>query len=62
VRVRARKAWTFVVSLLALVVFDVSPQAQNAAVTLNVDANGNRHPIDAMVYGVAHATAGAWRT
>ena len=28
--------------------------AQNAAVTVNVDANGNRHAISPLVYGVAY--------
>jgi PKD repeat protein len=29
---------------------------QNAAVTVTVDANGNRHPISANIYGVAYAS------
>lgn len=33
--------------------------AQNAAVTISVDANASRHPIDPLVYGVAHADAAA---
>lgn len=32
-------------------------QAQNAPVTISVDALANRHPIDPLVYGVAHADA-----
>jgi hypothetical protein len=32
-------------------------QAQNAPVTISVDANANRHPIDPLVYGIAHAAA-----
>jgi hypothetical protein len=35
----------------------IATHAQNAAVTIGVDAAVNRHPIDANVYGVAHATA-----
>ncbi len=31
--------------------------AQNPAVTVNVDANANRHPISALVYGIAYGTA-----
>ncbi len=34
-----------------------SAQAQNAPVTISVDANANRHPIDPLVYGIAHAAA-----
>ena len=30
--------------------------AQNPTVTVNVDANANRHPINPNIYGVAHAT------
>ncbi len=30
--------------------------AQNPTVTVNVDANANRHPINSNIYGVAHAT------
>ena len=32
-------------------------QAQNAAVTVNVDANANRHPISPYIYGVAFASS-----
>src|SRR5437773_3902858 len=35
----------------------IATHAQNAAVTIGVDAAVNRHPINANVYGVAHATA-----
>jgi PKD repeat protein len=35
----------------------VIAQAQNAPVTISVDALANRHPIDPLVYGVAHADA-----
>src|SRR6266852_1068441 len=31
--------------------------AQNAAVTINVDAAANRHPIDPNIYGMAFASA-----
>jgi PKD repeat protein len=33
--------------------------AQNPAVTVNVDANANRHPINPFVYGVAYGSAAA---
>ena len=33
--------------------------AQNPAVTVNVDANANRHPISPFVYGVAYGSAAA---
>jgi PKD repeat protein len=33
--------------------------AQNAAVIVNVDASGNRHPINPFVYGVAYGSAAA---
>ena len=36
--------------------FAGSALAQNAAVTINVDANANRHPISANIYGVAFAS------
>lgn len=39
-----------------LVVFAISTHAQNSAITINVDAAANRRPINANVYGVAHAT------
>ena len=35
----------------------IATHAQNATVTIGVDAAVNRHPINANVYGVAHATA-----
>jgi hypothetical protein len=34
----------------------VGAVAQNAAVSINVDVNANRHAINANIYGVAHAT------
>jgi len=52
---RARRG--FVALLLGVLVSTMSTQAQNAAVTIAVDAGANRHPINANVYGVAHATA-----
>ena len=42
------------VALLGLVSWSV--QAQNAAVTISVDAGANRHPISANIYGVAFAS------
>jgi hypothetical protein len=55
--VRARDYRTPALALLALALFIASPEAQNAAVTVNVDASANRRPINPNVYGVAHATA-----
>jgi hypothetical protein len=45
--------------LFALVLLAVSAalQAQNAAVTINVDATASRHPINPNIYGVAFASA-----
>jgi len=45
-------------ALLALAAFDM-PQAhaQNPAVTVNVDANANRHAISPLIYGVAYGTS-----
>src|SRR5215207_1429158 len=47
--------------LCACLLSSLSPppvaRAQNAAVTVNVDAAANRRPINPKVYGVAHATA-----
>lgn len=54
---RARDYRTPALALLALALFIASPEAQNAAVTVNVDASANRRPINPNVYGVAHATA-----
>src|ERR1700730_5055917 len=42
-------------SLVALT-FPPSASAQSQAVTVNVDAGANRHPINPNIYGVAHAT------
>ena len=45
-------------SLFALLVLliPVSAMAQNAAVTINIDANASRRAISPNIYGVAHAT------
>ena len=45
--------------LSAWLLLGLSANAQNAAVTIAVDANANRHPINPNVYGVAHAPAAA---
>jgi len=53
------KKHTRVLSLVLLaagIVLSVATFADNPAVTINVDANANRHPINPNVYGVAHAT------
>jgi len=42
--------------LFFLLVLPLSARAQNAAVTINVDANANRRAIHPNIYGVAHAT------
>jgi hypothetical protein len=47
-------AFLFVIFLLA-----TSATAQNATVTINVDASVNRHAINPNVYGVAHAATAA---
>jgi hypothetical protein len=45
---------------LVILAVGLSPaSAQNAAVTVNVDATANRHPIDPRVYGLAWATSTA---
>lgn len=46
----------FVISFLVVFPFAISTQAQNPPITIIVDANANRHPINPDVYGVAHAT------
>ena len=33
--------------------------AQNPAVSIQIDANANRRPINPMIYGTNHATPGA---
>src|SRR5262245_60112397 len=47
------------ITTLAVAVFlsTIATHAQNATVTIGVDAALNRHPINANVYGVAHASA-----
>ena len=46
--------------VLSLSLLNVSPvAAQNAAVTVTVDAAANRHPIDPRIYGLAYADAAA---
>src|SRR5437870_6216060 len=46
----------FLASVLALLFCAISTHAQNANVTINVDATANRRPINPNIYGVAHAT------
>jgi hypothetical protein len=41
---------------LLVLLIPVSAMAQNAAVTINIDANANRRAISPNIYGVAHAT------
>src|SRR6266446_1206110 len=42
--------------LLLILAVSVALHAQNAAVTINVNATANRHPIDPNIYGVAFAS------
>jgi len=42
--------------LVFLLLIPVSAKAQNAAITINVDANANRRAINPNIYAVAHAT------
>ena len=42
---------------VAVCLSTIATHAQNAAVAIGVDAAVNRHPINANIYGVAHATA-----
>ena len=42
--------------LCVLFLHTTSAQAQNPPVTISVDANANRRPIDPNIYGVAHAS------
>jgi hypothetical protein len=44
------------VILCVLFLHTTSAQAQNPPVTISVDANANRRPIDPNIYGVAHAS------
>jgi hypothetical protein len=50
-----KKQRTFALSLVALTLATAA-QAQNAPVTVAVDANANRHPISPQIYGVAFAS------
>ena len=43
-------------TLLPALLFATSAAAQNAAVTVAVDASANRHPISPLIYGVAFAS------
>ena len=43
-------------SIPFLLLYPIPTSAQNPSVTVNVDANANRRPINPNVYGVAHAT------
>ena len=40
----------------SVLLFAILANAQNPAVTVNVDANANRHAINPNIYGIAHAT------
>jgi len=51
-----RPLHTLVVLLLCLFGLAIAIEAQNGTITISVDAGANRHPINANVYGVAHAT------
>ena len=42
--------------LCVLFLHTTSAHAQNPPVTISVDANANRRPIDPNIYGVAHAS------
>ncbi len=56
-RARARTAAVVLsVPLCILSLHATSAQAQNPPVTISVDANVNRRPIDPNIYGVAHAS------
>jgi hypothetical protein len=43
-------------AIVLLLLYPIPTSAQNPPVTINVDANANRRPINPNVYGVAHAT------
>src|SRR4029450_11679587 len=43
-------------TVFALFAVSVTVHAQNAAVTVNVDANANRHAISPLIYGVAYGS------
>jgi hypothetical protein len=55
-RMRARSISVAVASIAFLLTCALSMHAQTA-VTVNVDALLNRHPINPNIYGVAHASA-----
>src|SRR6266699_2781033 len=51
------KRWLRVLGPLVACFIPGWAAAQNAAVTVNVDANANRHAISPYVYGIAYATS-----
>ncbi len=51
------KRWLRVLGPLVVCFIPGWVSAQNAAVTVNVDANANRHPISPYVYGIAYGTS-----
>ena len=53
---RTRANRVFVCTLLLILVSSAWARAQNPSVTITVDVNANRHPINPNIYGVAHAT------
>ena len=57
-RARVRTAFVgLTAALYVLFLHTTSALAQNPPVTISVDANANRRPIDPNIYGVAHASA-----
>ena len=57
-RARVRTAFVgLTAALYVLFLHTASALAQNPPVTISVDANANRRPIDPNIYGVAHASA-----
>jgi hypothetical protein len=57
-RIRSQSTVAAVVTIAAAFAgWPASAQAQNPPVTINVDVNANRRPINPDIYGVAHATA-----
>ena len=52
----ARRGWNLAAPFCVWLALGMSAQAQNPAVTISIDANANRHPIDPRIYGVAGAT------
>ena len=53
--VRLKKAAAYAAAALTIAAFAGPVRAQNAAVTVNVDANLNRRAINPNIYGTAHA-------